>query len=447
MPVPGTQAAVKAAKPAAQQPAKTPPPPLSNEQFEWDYFIGQGFSPAQAAGILGNLQQESGFNPESVQQGGPGRGLAQWSQGGRWQPQDMTGNVQQDMTNQLNFIMQELQSNPGYGLAQLMQATTPEQAAGIFSQDYERPGVVGGRIQDAANIYAQATGQNSGFAMNPSQATQALPGGLSGQAALNAGAAGQLAPIGAGAATQYAGLGLQQGAAAGQQQVTDTQLYQQLQNTLANLGLSEESLGIQRTGLGEQQKYQSGEYALSQQDIQQALANLKTEYGLQGQQLGLERLQAGQQFGQSMQQAESGLAGSGVYNTGTRGMTETPIQQQYANTLAGLGIQQQQEAQAYKYGVQQEQQQAKSGALTNTYQQQQIQNALANLGISQQQLGLQGQYAQQEYSTGIQGAANAYEAQLAQMMQQAGQIQSSTAAQASQLYQGALNAFGGYGVG
>ena len=50
----------------------------------WDILIGEGFSEEAAAGILGNLQQESNVDPTVLQAGGPGTGLAQWSRGGRW---------------------------------------------------------------------------------------------------------------------------------------------------------------------------------------------------------------------------------------------------------------------------------------------------------------------------------------------------------------------------
>lgn len=50
----------------------------------WSILIGEGFSEEAAAGILGNLQQESNIDPTVLQAGGPGTGLAQWSKGGRW---------------------------------------------------------------------------------------------------------------------------------------------------------------------------------------------------------------------------------------------------------------------------------------------------------------------------------------------------------------------------
>ena len=42
------------------------------------YFMGQGFSQAQASGIVGNLLWESGLNEGKQEVGGKGFGLAQW---------------------------------------------------------------------------------------------------------------------------------------------------------------------------------------------------------------------------------------------------------------------------------------------------------------------------------------------------------------------------------
>ena len=50
----------------------------------WRMLKAEGFSEESIAGVLGNLQQESGVDPTAMQAGGVGRGLAQWSQGGRW---------------------------------------------------------------------------------------------------------------------------------------------------------------------------------------------------------------------------------------------------------------------------------------------------------------------------------------------------------------------------
>src|SRR5665811_561394 len=56
----------------------------TNDQAAFNFFVSKGLTNFQAAGIVGNLDQESNVNPSAVQQGGPGRGIAQWSAGGRW---------------------------------------------------------------------------------------------------------------------------------------------------------------------------------------------------------------------------------------------------------------------------------------------------------------------------------------------------------------------------
>src|ERR1700677_516699 len=57
----------------------------ANNKTAFDYFVSKGLTDDQAAGIVGNLDQESGMDPSIAQYGGgPGRGIAQWSAGGRW---------------------------------------------------------------------------------------------------------------------------------------------------------------------------------------------------------------------------------------------------------------------------------------------------------------------------------------------------------------------------
>src|SRR5258708_35707736 len=50
---------------------------FTNDKAAVDYFLGKGLANFQAAGIVGNLDQESGVDPLAVQSGGPGRGIAQ----------------------------------------------------------------------------------------------------------------------------------------------------------------------------------------------------------------------------------------------------------------------------------------------------------------------------------------------------------------------------------
>lgn len=61
----------------------------TNQEIIWNFFLEKGFSTKSIAGIMGNLAQESSYNPKTIQGGGrgPGTGLAQWgddADGGRW---------------------------------------------------------------------------------------------------------------------------------------------------------------------------------------------------------------------------------------------------------------------------------------------------------------------------------------------------------------------------
>lgn len=79
----------------------------------WDYFTSNGYSKAATAGIMGNLEAESGMNPKSHEVGGPGRGLAQWTYGqdrfaGLVKLAKSKGKDWTDLGSQLEFINKEL---------------------------------------------------------------------------------------------------------------------------------------------------------------------------------------------------------------------------------------------------------------------------------------------------------------------------------------------------
>lgn len=126
------------------------------------YFMSQGWSREQAAGIVGNLQAESGVNPNRAQDGGgPGYGLAQW-EGPRqaafkaWAGKDIH---QSSFQEQLQFIQHELTTTErGAGNA-LKGATTAADAATIFCTKYERPGIphLQNRIANAESIAKTAS--------------------------------------------------------------------------------------------------------------------------------------------------------------------------------------------------------------------------------------------------------------------------------------------------
>jgi predicted small secreted protein len=122
----------------------------SNNRIAFDYFTGKGLTAVQAAGIVGNLDQESGMNPDIWQYGGgPGRGIAQWSAGGRWDSvyhdnvvwyAEAHGASRYSLELQLEFIWYELETFHSDGLASLRAAHTISEATTVFQDDYERCG-------------------------------------------------------------------------------------------------------------------------------------------------------------------------------------------------------------------------------------------------------------------------------------------------------------------
>ena len=148
-------------RPADDEPVGTVSSALfGNDQTSFDYFVGKGLTPIQAAGIVGNLDQESGDSPTAVQSGGPGRGVAQWSVGGRWDTS--AGDNENafvgaakiwDLNAQLGFIWYELTTFPGYGLADLQSQTTISGATLSFMTKFEICGTCASTQRIA---YAQA---------------------------------------------------------------------------------------------------------------------------------------------------------------------------------------------------------------------------------------------------------------------------------------------------
>lgn len=111
----------------------------------------EGYTNAQIAGILGNFQQESGFNPR-VNEGGfvgapkgrGGYGLAQWTGGRQSALINFARQRKMDPGDpglQADFLVHELTGPEKAAAASLRQAKSPEQAALVFRRDFERAGI------------------------------------------------------------------------------------------------------------------------------------------------------------------------------------------------------------------------------------------------------------------------------------------------------------------
>lgn len=107
--------------------------PVSPAQL-WAALVGAGASPVQAAAVMGSAQNESGFDPEAVNPGGPaaGVGLWQWETGFYPGAASLrTGDSAADMRNQVNYLAQT-------GGLRAASGSTVQEAAGNFAANYER---------------------------------------------------------------------------------------------------------------------------------------------------------------------------------------------------------------------------------------------------------------------------------------------------------------------
>ena len=127
----------------------------------WAFFTSKGYSPAATAGILGNMYQESGVNPTSIQNEGkgPAAGIVQWenytSKSSRWKSMNdyavSKGYQWTELTPQLEYVDYELNNGMDYwfkrntnyqNLAAFKAETDPRAAALGFEKAFERAGIV-----------------------------------------------------------------------------------------------------------------------------------------------------------------------------------------------------------------------------------------------------------------------------------------------------------------
>lgn len=141
----------------------------SNEQKIWNYLIAKGLSPYGAAGLMGNIQAESGFSPKNLQNSyekklgytdttytaavddgsytnfahdSAGYGLCQWTYWSRKQALlEKAKSVKKsvgDMETQLDFMMSELAGYKGM-MDILKNASTIREASDFVLLNFERP--------------------------------------------------------------------------------------------------------------------------------------------------------------------------------------------------------------------------------------------------------------------------------------------------------------------
>lgn len=160
------QAFLSACTSGGSSAAPSAPPASSGNQAKavWDTLLANGFSQEAAAGILGNLQQESNVDPTTMQNGGPGMGLAQWSRGGRWDngPRSMLsfagtrGMDPWEASTQIQFMIYEMSDAwGGFNLESFRNMTDIAQATVYFHDVFERSADSGAFVNTIRVGYSQ----------------------------------------------------------------------------------------------------------------------------------------------------------------------------------------------------------------------------------------------------------------------------------------------------
>lgn len=155
-----------------------------NEKTTWATLRKDGFTEAGAAGVMGNIWQESKFNPRlvqtfdgeefgreanSVEESGEGRGygLVQWTYPTRKEKlaafARAAGKPSGDLGVQLQFMLHEAQTDHKPTYDQTKVETDPYNAAYIWDDGYEGSGVKGDRFNKAVEFYNQFKGSGSGI--------------------------------------------------------------------------------------------------------------------------------------------------------------------------------------------------------------------------------------------------------------------------------------------
>jgi Phage tail lysozyme len=148
--------------------AATPVSGDGNAEKIWNFFSEKGFSSSAIAGIMGNLQQESGLDPTAVNPSSGAFGVGQWLGGRKTNLQNYakrTGGDMNSLETQLNFLWEELNGGDSTtksildkngGLNGLKNASL-SQATELFEKAFERSGgsAMGKRQDYAQDFYDQ----------------------------------------------------------------------------------------------------------------------------------------------------------------------------------------------------------------------------------------------------------------------------------------------------
>jgi hypothetical protein len=144
----------------------------SNSEKIWSFFADKGMGAGAIAGIMGNLQQESGLDPNAQNANGA-YGIAQWMGGRKTGLQDYAsknGLEANSLEAQLGWLWEEMQNGQN-GNVNDMAGMSAAQAAEYFEKKFERSGGSAmGKRKDYADDFFNQFG-NKQWSTNPGAST------------------------------------------------------------------------------------------------------------------------------------------------------------------------------------------------------------------------------------------------------------------------------------
>lgn len=144
-------------------------------------LMSMGFTASAAAGVVGNLVQESSLRTDAIGDDGTSGGLAQWHNE-RWEALKRfaaaRGKDWTDLDTQIEFLAEEMRTSYAETYAKMQSAELPEIAGKIMTDEYERPDPASANYgQRIANARAAYEAMKSGNKQTSADASHGGAGG------------------------------------------------------------------------------------------------------------------------------------------------------------------------------------------------------------------------------------------------------------------------------
>jgi hypothetical protein len=142
---------------------------MTRAQQAFEFFIQQGWSPEQSAGIVANLQAESGFRHDAVGDGGAAYGIAQWHPPRQAGFEALLGKPIRGSSfeDQLYWVHAELQSTESRAGHELGLCYSASEAGACVSMRYERPADIEGEAKKRAALAETILQNYAGATISP----------------------------------------------------------------------------------------------------------------------------------------------------------------------------------------------------------------------------------------------------------------------------------------